>query len=117
MVRIGPCHRIESTARWFKVTTITVGGAGCDPIIRKALAIGADDAVRIDSEPTDALQVARLIAGLCQQEKEYDVVLCGKETIDHNGAVVPAMLAEIAGLWLRSERNAFGSQRFNEASG
>ena len=76
------------------VTTITVGGAGCDPIIRKALAIGADDAVRIDSEPTDALQVARLIADYAKG-KEYDVVLCGKETIDHNGAVVPAMLAEL----------------------
>ena len=44
------------------VTTITVGEADCDPVIRKALAIGADDAVRIDTNPTDALQVASLIA-------------------------------------------------------
>ena len=76
------------------VTTITVGGAQCDPTIRKALAIGADDAVRIDSEPTDAMQVARLIAGYANG-KGFDVILCGKETIDHNGAVVPAMLAEL----------------------
>jgi electron transfer flavoprotein beta subunit len=76
------------------VTTVTVGGAGCDPIIRKALAIGADDAVRIDSTPTDSLQVARLIAGYAAG-KGFDAVLCGKETIDHNGAVVPAMVAEL----------------------
>ena len=81
------------------VTTITVGGAQCDPTIRKALAIGADDAVRIDSEPTDAMQVARLIAGYANG-KDYDVILCGKETIDHNGAVVPAMLAEMLDLSL-----------------
>ncbi|MAI23485.1 MAG: electron transfer flavoprotein subunit alpha [Crocinitomicaceae bacterium] len=76
------------------VTTITVGGAQCDPTIRKSLAIGADDAVRIDSEPTDAMQVARLIAEYADG-KGYDIIFCGKETIDHNGAVVPAMLAEM----------------------
>ena len=56
------------------VTTITVGGAQCDPTIRKALAIGADDAVRIDSEPTDAMQVARLIAGYANG-KGFDAIL------------------------------------------
>ena len=45
------------------VTTITVGQADCDPVIRKALAIGADDAIRVDANPTDAMQVAGLIAG------------------------------------------------------
>lgn len=75
------------------VTTITVGDAGCDPIIRKALAIGADDAVRIDAQPTDAMQVARLISDHAKTAG-YDIILCGKETIDHNGAVVPAMVAE-----------------------
>ena len=43
------------------VTTVTVGDATCDPIIRKALAIGANDAVRIDANPNDSTQVARLI--------------------------------------------------------
>jgi len=76
------------------VTTITVGDAGCDPIIRKALAIGADDAVRIDANPTDAMQVARLISDHAKGAG-YDLVMCGKETIDHNGAVVPAMIAEL----------------------
>ncbi len=76
------------------VTTITVGGPQCDPTIRKALAIGADDGVRIDSAPKDAMQVARLIAEHANG-KGYDIIFCGKETIDHNGAVVPAMLAEM----------------------
>lgn len=76
------------------VTTITVGEANADPIIRKALAIGADDAVRVDAKPTDAMQVARLIADHAKAGA-YDIVLCGKETIDHNGAIVPAMIAEL----------------------
>ena len=76
------------------VTTITVGEADCDPVIRKALAIGADDAGRIDANPSDALQVASLIANHAS-DGGYDLVLCGKETIDHNGSVVGGMLAEL----------------------
>lgn len=79
------------------VTTLTVGGASCDPVIRKALAIGADDAVRIDTEPVDSMQVARLIASYAEG-KGYDLVMFGKETIDHNGSVVPAMVAEMLDL-------------------
>ena len=75
------------------VTTITVGDATCDPIIRKALAIGANDAVRIDAKPEDSTQVARLIADYAS-DKGYDIILCGKETIDHNSAAVGAMIAE-----------------------
>ena len=75
------------------VTTITVGDATCDPIIRKALAIGANDAVRIDTKPEDSTQVARLIADYAS-DKGYDIILCGKETIDHNSAAVGAMIAE-----------------------
>lgn len=79
------------------VTTLTVGGAECDPIIRKALAIGADDAVRVNAHPQDAMQVAQLIADHAREES-FDVILCGKETIDHNGSVVPAMVAEMLDL-------------------
>lgn len=76
------------------VTTVTVGGADNDPIIRKALAIGADDAVRIDAEPTDAFFVAKQIAEYAK-DKGYDMILCGKETINYNGAEVPGMIAEL----------------------
>ncbi len=75
------------------VTTITVGDATCDSIIRKALAIGANDAVRINAEPEDSMQVAKLIADYAS-DKDFDIILCGKETIDHNSAAVPAMIAE-----------------------
>ncbi|MDE0917777.1 MAG: electron transfer flavoprotein subunit beta/FixA family protein [Flavobacteriales bacterium] len=75
------------------VTTITVGDATCDPIVRKALAIGASDAVRIDAVPTDSSQVARLIANYAQ-DQGYDIILGGKETIDNNSSAVPAMIAE-----------------------
>ncbi len=74
------------------VTTITVGGAENDPIIRKALAIGADSAVRIDTPATDALQVASEIAAYAK-DKNFDLVLAGKETINYNGAQVPGMVA------------------------
>lgn len=76
------------------VTTITVGGVDSEPIIRKALAIGADGAIRIDSEPTNAYFVANQIANYAKQEA-YDLVLLGKETIDYNGAQVGAMVAEL----------------------
>ena len=76
------------------VTIVTVGGADSEPIMRKALAIGADDAVRIDVDPQDALETATLIANHAQGQG-YDLILCGKETIDHNGSVVGAMVAEL----------------------
>lgn len=79
------------------VTTITVGGADNDPIIRKALAVGADDAVRIDADPTDAYFVAAQIANYAKAN-EYDMVLLGKETINYNGAQVGGMVAEMMDL-------------------
>lgn len=79
------------------VTVLNVGGADNDPIIRKALAIGADDAVRIEAEATDALYVAKQIANYAKEEA-YDVILAGKETIDYNGSQVAGMVAELMAL-------------------
>lgn len=76
------------------VTIVNVGGADTEPIIRKGLALGAHDAVRIDADPSDSLMVARNIAAYAA-EGAFDLILCGKETIDYNGAQVPAMIAEI----------------------
>ena len=76
------------------VTVVNVGAADSDPIIRKALAIGADDAVRIDAATTDALYVAKQIANYAK-EGGYDMVLSGKETIDYNGSQVGGMIAEL----------------------
>ena len=75
------------------VTIITVGGADAEPIMRKALAIGADSAVRIDADPTDAYFVAGQIAAYAQ-DKNYDLILAGKETINYNGGQVPGMISE-----------------------
>ena len=76
-----------------KVVIAAVGGADCDPILRKALAIGAHEAVRIDAQPEDASQVAAELAAYAKGQS-FDAILCGKETIDHNSSAVPAMLAE-----------------------
>ena len=75
------------------VTVINVGGADADPVIRKALAIGATDAVRVDAEPTESFFVAKQIAAYAS-ENGYDMVLLGKETIDYNGSEVGGMVAE-----------------------
>ncbi len=75
------------------VTAINVGDSSNDPIIRKALAIGADDAVRIDMAPTNGMEVAANIAAFAQ-DKSYDIIMTGKETIDYNGSEVGAMIAE-----------------------
>jgi electron transfer flavoprotein beta subunit len=75
------------------VTIITVGNTADEAIIRKALAIGADDAVRIDAEPNDAYFTASQIAKYAK-ENSFDIVLTGKETINYNGSQVGGMIAE-----------------------
>lgn len=77
------------------VTVLNVGLADTEPTIRKALAIGADDAIRVNAEPTDSFYVASQIA---EQAKGFDLVLMGRESIDFNGGVVHAMVGELLGL-------------------
>lgn len=71
---------------------ITVGGADCDVVIRKALALGGDEAIRINAESTDSFSVAAQIATYAGAGG-YDLILTGKETIDFNGASVGGILA------------------------
>lgn len=78
------------------VTVVNVGDATTEPVIRKALAIGANDAVRINTEAKDSFSVATEIAAVAT-EGAYDLVLCGKESIDYNGGAVPGMIAQILG--------------------
>lgn len=75
------------------VTVINVGEANTEPTIRKALAIGADDAVRINAAPRDAYFVACQIAGFAK-DKNFDMILTGRESIDYNGSQVAAMIGE-----------------------
>src|SRR5688572_16505925 len=75
------------------ITVLCVGGADVEPTLRKALAIGADDAVRINSEPLDGMYVAQQIAAYAKG-KGFDFIFFGKESIDGNGAEVPGMVAE-----------------------
>lgn len=79
-----------------QVTIIHVGKSDGDAIIRKALAIGGDDAVRIDAEPEDAFFVASEIAAFAKGEN-YDIIFLGKETIDYNGSQVGGMIAGLLG--------------------
>ena len=87
---------IEATGEG-TVTTITVGKANDEQTIRKALAIGAHDAVRIDAEPTDAFFVAKQISEYAKNES-FDIILTGKETINYNGSQVSGMIAEFLDL-------------------
>jgi electron transfer flavoprotein beta subunit len=73
---------------------VTVGGADADPIIRKALALGGDEAIRINTDPKESYQVAAQIAEVAKQGG-YDLIFTGKETIDYNGSAVGAMLSEM----------------------
>lgn len=77
-----------------KVTIVTVGTATDESVMRKALAIGADDAVRINAEAKDAFYVASQIADYAKANG-YELVLTGKETIDFNGSQVGGMIAEL----------------------
>ncbi|MEQ8364896.1 MAG: electron transfer flavoprotein subunit beta/FixA family protein [Cyclobacteriaceae bacterium] len=77
------------------VTVLNVGLAETEPTIRKALAIGADDAIRVNAEPTDSNFVATQIA---EHAKGYDLILMGRESIDYNSGVVHSMVGELLGL-------------------
>ncbi len=89
-------------AIWFKekqgahVTVVNVGGADTEATIRKALAIGADEAIRVNAVPTDGFAVAKQLAEVVKAGS-YDVVICGKESLDYNGGMVPGMLASLLG--------------------
>ena len=79
-----------------QVTVAHVGPTTAEPTIRKALAIGADDAIRVNAEPTDAYLVASQLAEVLRANP-YDVVLCGIESSDYNASAVGSMLAECLG--------------------
>ena len=76
------------------VTVANVGDVATEAVIRKALAIGANDAVRVNVEPKDSFSVAKEIANIAQIGG-YDLILCGKESIDYNGGAVPGMVAQL----------------------
>jgi len=85
-------------AMWFKekqnavIEVINVGKANTEPTLRKTLAIGADKAIRIDSEPIDGLFVAKEIAEYVKSNP-YDLIIAGRESIDYNGGMVPGLIA------------------------
>jgi electron transfer flavoprotein beta subunit len=76
---------------------VTVGAADCDPIIRKALALGGDEAFRINADSNDSFYIAAQIAELAKQN-QYDLIFTGKEAIDYNSAAIGGMIAELVDL-------------------
>lgn len=98
---INPYDEFSLTrAMWFKekqganVTVVNVGGPETEPTLRKALAIGADNAIRVNVTPTDGFLVAKELAEVVKSGG-YDLVLAGKESADYNGQMVPGMLASL----------------------
>ncbi len=89
-------------AIWFKekqnanVTVVNVGELETEATLRKALAIGADEAIRINANPTDGMFVAKQLAEVVKQGN-YDLIIAGKESLDYNGGMVPGMLAGLLG--------------------
>jgi Electron transfer flavoprotein, beta subunit len=73
---------------------LNVGGADTEPVIRKALALGGDEAIRVNAASTDSFYIASQIAEVAKQGG-YDLVFTGKETIDYNGASIGGMVAEL----------------------
>lgn len=89
-------------AIWFQeqqgatVTVVNVGGPETEPTLRKALAIGANEAIRVNINPTDGFYVAKQLADVIKNGA-YDVIIAGKESLDYNGGMVPGMIAGILG--------------------
>ena len=76
------------------ITVVSVGLADAEATLRKALAIGADEAIRINTTATDGMLVAQQLAHVAQQGN-YDLIIAGKESLDYNGGMVPGMLAAL----------------------
>jgi len=98
---INPYDEFSLTrAMWFKekqnatVTVVNVGNSTTEPTLRKALAIGADNAIRVNADATDGFSVAKELAEIVKNGA-FDLVLTGKESIDYNGGMVPGMLAAL----------------------
>ena len=91
---------VLTRAMWFKekqgatVTVVNVGNSSTEPTLRKTLAIGADDAIRVNAEPSDGFFVAKQLAEIAKKGN-YDLILAGKESIDYNGGMVPGMISAI----------------------
>ena len=89
-------------AIWFQekqqaeVHIATVGESAVEPIMRKALAIGATKGYRIDAAAIDGFFVATKLSALITKEG-YDIVICGRESIDYNGAMVHGLIAQACG--------------------
>ena len=89
-------------AIWFQekqgatVTVVNVGGPDTEPTLRKALAIGANEAIRVNAAPTDGFFVAKQLAEVIKNGG-YDLIIAGKESLDYNGGMVPGMVAGILG--------------------
>lgn len=85
------------TTHQAEVTVLNVGAADTDPTLRRALAIGADKAIRVNAEPVDSFFVAFQIAQVAK-ERGFDLILMGRESIDYNGGIVHAMVGELLGI-------------------
>lgn len=87
-------------AMWFKekqgasIDVVNVGGPETEPTLRKALAIGADAAIRVNTVATDGFAVAKQLANVVKNGG-YDLVIAGRESLDYNGGMVPGMLAAL----------------------
>jgi len=79
------------------VTVITVGEKDAEPTMRKALAVGADEAIRVDAVPLDAYSAAFMMAEVLK-DRNFDVILAGIESSDYNGSITGGMLAELLGI-------------------
>ena len=83
----------DATSGVKSVTVAHVGSVSSEPTIRKALAIGADEGIRINAEPGDAYFTAFQLAEAIRKE-QFDIILCGIESSDHNGSMTGGMIAE-----------------------
>jgi electron transfer flavoprotein beta subunit len=90
-------------AIWFQeqqgaiVTVVNVGGPETEPTLRKALAIGANEAIRVNAVATDGFYVAKQLAEVIKTGS-YDLIIAGKESLDYNGGMVPGMIAGLLGI-------------------
>ncbi len=91
--------RIKEATGAGTIIAITIGPDRCTPMLRSALALGADRALHLKDpmfDSVDALGVARALAAAIRRNP-YDMVLFGRMGVGMDQGVIPAMVAELLG--------------------
>ncbi|MGB5158388.1 electron transfer flavoprotein subunit beta/FixA family protein [Desulfobacterium sp. N47] len=92
-VAVEEAIRIRESEGDCEVIAISAGGAEAENALKYAFAMGADRMIRLNYDGTDPSLISQVLAKAIEKIG-YDIILCGKKSMDSNGGQVGSFLAE-----------------------